>query len=135
MSAPKRRVQLSIFLSNRPGVLEEVCATLARADVNLLAMTVSDTVDACIVRLVPDDPERAAHLLEAGGLLVLETDVLVVDLPHRAGALRDLSAKLAKAGVNIEYLYATVAPGAKKASVILRPNHLEKAERILGGRR
>lgn len=129
----KRTTQLSIFLSNRPGVLADVTETLARAKVNILAMSVADTVDACIVRMVVDQPRRAADILGGGGLLVLENEVLSLDLPHRPGTLRDLSRRLSKAGVNIEYLYVTAPSGGKKATMILRPNDLARAERALAG--
>lgn len=127
--------QLAIFLENRPGVLAEVCATLAGARVNILALTVVDTVDHAVVRMVVDRPGVAVHLLEARGLLVVTNEVVAVDLPHRPGALGEIARRLAAGRVNIEYLYATTAPGAKKATVIVRPDDVAKARRILGRRR
>lgn len=124
--------QLAVFLENRPGVLAEICETLARAGVDIEALTVVDSVDHAVVRFLVDRPGIAVHLLEARGLLVITHDVLTVSLPHRPGSLGALARRLAKARVNIEYLYATTTPGAKKATVVLRPGDVAKARRVLG---
>ena len=99
--------QLSIFFKNRPGVLADVCEALAADNINILAMSVSDTVDHAVVRLVVDDSAKAIHLLGDRGLLVVDTDVLAVQLDNEPGTLARAARKLAGAGVNIEYAYGS----------------------------
>jgi hypothetical protein len=125
--------QLSIFLENRPGVLARVCEALSEAGVNLRAVSVSDTVDHAVVRLVPAEARRAHDVLERGGALVVETDVLCVRLPNKPGALADLSRKFAKAGVNIEYAYGSAPEKDAEGIVVFRVNDIDKARAALGG--
>ena len=123
--------QLAVFMENRPGTLAEVCSILAEAKVNILALSVSDTVDHAVVRLVTSDAEKAIHLLGNAGALVVETDVLVVDLPNKPGALAEMAGKLAKARVNIEYTYCTAGPRQTKGYLVLRTSHPKKAMQAL----
>jgi len=122
--------QLSIFLQNKPGVLAEVCGALAENKVNILGISVSDTVDHAVVRLVVSDPGLAREVLESGGALVVESDVAQMDLDDSPGILGEVAAKLAEASVNIEYAYGT-APFDGKARVYLRVSDSEKAAAVL----
>jgi hypothetical protein len=124
--------QLSIFLENKPGVLARVCAALSEAGVNLRAMSVSDTVDHAVVRLIPADARAAREILERGGALVVETDVLCLRIPDRPGALADLARKLAEAEINIEYAYGSAGTGAPEGLLVLRVDDLERAKRAVG---
>ncbi len=99
--------QLSIFLENRPGVLAEMCEALAADDINIRAISVSDTVDHAVVRMVVDEPAKAIHLLGERGLLVVDTDVLAVEFDNEPGTFARATRKLAAAGVNIEYAYGS----------------------------
>jgi len=123
--------QLAIFLANKPGTLAQVCRHLAGARINILAMTVADTVDHAVVRLVVSDPTKAIHLLGDAGVLVVESDVLAVTLRNRPGALAKVAQRLASAKVNIEYAYAAVAPTQGESMVIIRPSGLKKAMKVL----
>lgn len=127
----RTETQLAIFLENRPGILADICATLTAARINVLALSVVDTVDHAVVRLVVDKAGPAIHLLEGRGLLVVENDVLTIDLPHRPGALGEVARRLAHARVNIEYLYATTTPGQKRATVVLRTSDNARARKAL----
>ena len=77
--------QIAIFLDNKPGTLAELCAVLADHEINILAMTVSDTVDHAVVRMVVDKPQEAIHRLGDAGMLVVERDVLVVEIDNKPG--------------------------------------------------
>ena len=121
--------QLSIFLANRPGVLARVTHALAEEGINLKAMSVSDTVDHAVVRMVPDDPRKARDVLERGGALVVETEVLCVELADHPGALAELSDKLARADVNIEYAYGSASSGG--VSLIVRVSDVAAARGAL----
>ena len=125
--------QLAIFLENRPGALAAMCETLAEADISLLALTVSDTVDHAVVRIVTDKAAEAIHLLGDAGMLVVESDVLVVEVANQPGALGRIARALAEHSVNIEYAYCTTVAGAENGALVLRVRDPQKAMRVLGG--
>jgi hypothetical protein len=122
--------QLSVFLVNRPGVLAKVCSALSDAGVDLRAISVSDTVDHAVVRLVTTDSELARTVLERGGALVVETDVLMITLANKPGALADMANKLSEAKLNIEYSYGSIG-AADKVTLVMRINDVEKAMKVL----
>ncbi|MFB6354973.1 MAG: ACT domain-containing protein [bacterium] len=125
------RKQISIFLANRPGTLADVCEELDDQNINILAMTVSDTVDHAVVRMLVDKPGEAVHRLEDQGLLVVENDVLTVDLKNRPGALAGMARDLADNGINIEYAYCTASPAQQKGMMIIRMSDPEEARELL----
>ena len=112
--------QLSLFLENRPGTLAAVCADLAKAKINIYALTVSDTVDHAVVRMVVSDTARALHLFGERGVLVLENEVLMIEADNRPGVLVEIAGKLGRARANIEYLYLGGAPTSKKSLIWFR---------------
>ncbi len=123
--------QLSIFLENQPGTLSRVIHEFAANKVNLMGMTVSDTKDHAVVRMVVSHPVKALEILEEYGLLVLEGEVLQVDVPNKPGALAFLAGQLAKAEINIDYAYGTAPSESKKATLYLRVDDLDKARKVL----
>jgi hypothetical protein len=123
--------QLAIFLSNRPGALARVCDALAKAGINIHALTISDTVDHSVVRMVVSDPTRALMLLGESGVLALENDVLMIESDNEPGTLAKIAERLAAANVNIEYAYLATSPKSDKGLMILRPSDVEKAQRTL----
>lgn len=125
--------QLSLILENRPGVLAEVCADLARKKINIEAMYVENLVDHSVVRMVVSDPHRAIHLLGAAGVLAFENEIVAVPAPNRPGALAEVARRLGKARVNIDYLYASAPPGKGKAMIYLRVSDLERTKAALEG--
>ena len=126
--------QLSLFLENRPGTLAAVCAALAKAKINIYALTVSDTVDHAVVRMVVSDTARALHLFGERGVLVLENEVLMIEADNRPGVLVEIAGKLGRARANIEYLYLGGAPTSKKSLIIVRATNVQKAFKALGGK-
>lgn len=125
--------QLSVFLENKPGTLARMCEALGEAGVDLIALTVSDTVDHAVVRMVADKPDEALHVLGNAGMLVVESDVVLLHVPNEPGAVGKVAAKLADGGVNIEYAYCTAAPGQPQGTVIIRTRDPERAVEALGG--
>ena len=121
--------QLSIFLENKPGVLAKVCKTLGDHDINIRGLSISDTVDHAVVRLVVTEPRKAIHLLGEHGMLVVETDVLALDLPDKPGKLAETAAKLARAKVNIEYAYGS--SDHTQGLVFIRVSDVKKAVQVL----
>ena len=121
--------QLSVFLENKPGVLAAVCRTLGEHDINIRGVSVSDTVDHAVVRLIVSDPHKAIHVLGEHGALVVETDVLIVKLADHPGALAEVAAKFARGKVNIEYAYGS--SDDTEATVFMRVSDTKKALEVL----
>ncbi len=99
--------QLAIFLENQPGALLGVTKDLASNGVNILAISVSDTVDHAVIRMVVDESTKAIHLLGEAGVLVVENDLLRIDLQNRPGILAELCQTLLELEMNIEYAYGS----------------------------
>ena len=123
--------QLSIFLENRPGLLAKVCGTLSEAGINILALSIHDTVDHAIVRLLADRPVKALLILEQLGLYILESDVIVLDLENRPGTLGEVARKLARADINIEYAYCSASPHQQGGCLILKAEETDRAIELL----
>lgn len=123
--------QLSVFLANKPGTLAKVCDELARAKVNIYALTISDTKDHSVVRMVVSDTPRALSIFEERGVLVLASDVLMIENSNKPGSLAKIAERLAKAKVNIDYAYLATSPGAKSGLLILRAENTKKALKVL----
>ncbi len=126
--------QISIFLENRPGQLAAICRALAKADVNMAALSLADTTDFGIVRMIADDHVKGCQVLRDAGFAVRETEVVVVTVPDNPGGMADFMEKLDKAGVNIEYSYAYGLGRGDKAILIFRFSDNTKAEEIIGVR-
>ncbi len=123
--------QLALFLENRPGTLARVGDALGQAKINIYAISISDTVDHSVVRMVVSDPARALAIFEEHGTLVVEDDVLMITGDNKPGSLGRLAHKLAAAKVNIEYAYCATAPEAKEGLMVLRVSNARKAMKVL----
>ena len=123
--------QLAIFLDNRPGTLARLADELAKAKINIYAITTSDTVDHSVIRMVVSDYRKAIHVFEEHGTLVVEDDVLMVDGSNMPGELARMAHKLADAKINIEYWYSATPAEAKKGLMIMRVSDAAKALKVL----
>jgi hypothetical protein len=123
--------QLAVFLANKPGTLAAVCDALASEKINIFALTVSDTIDHAVVRMIVSDPKRALSIFEQHGTLVVENEVLLLEQDNKPGTLSVVAKKLAEKNVNIEYAYLATAKSSRKGLLVLRPNNLKKAIEIL----
>lgn len=123
--------QLAIFTANKPGTLAEVCDELAAGRVNIYGLTISDTVDHAVVRMVVSDTRKALALFEARGTLVVESDVLMIENDNKPGSLSRIARILSTHKINIEYAYLASLPTAKRGLLILRVNDPKKALRCL----
>ena len=119
--------QISVFLENKSGRLSEVTRILGAGGINLRALTLADTTDFGILRLIVNDNRRAVELLKGGGFTVGTTEVVAVEIPDRPSGLADILDVLGGAGINVEYMYAFVEPCAGKAVVIFRFDDAERA--------
>ena len=123
--------QLALFLANRPGALARVCEALSEAKINIYALTISDTVDHSVVRMIVSDTDRAQEIFGQRGTLVVETEVVMISGDNRPGSLADIARKLAAGKVNIEYAYCATSPNSKRVLLILRTSNPQKALKIL----
>jgi hypothetical protein len=123
--------QFSVFLVNKPGVLAQVTSALAKEKLNLLAVTLVDSQEHGVLRLVPENATSARAVLQHLNLPMTETDVLCIDLPNHPGALADVATQLGTAHININYAYVTSgAPGGRTTGVFKVADQA-KATRIL----
>ena len=119
--------QISVFLENKFGRLAEVTRTLGENDINIRALSIADTTDFGILRLIVNKPEDANRILREKGFMVSETEVIAVDVPDRPGGLADVLETLGTANVNIEYLYAFINQSSQEALVIFRVENCDAA--------
>jgi hypothetical protein len=125
--------QISIFLENKSGRLAEVTDVLAAAGVNIRALSLADTADFGILRLIVDQVDQAKQALKDKGFTIGRTEVLALEVPDRPGGLAEILRILGKAGINVEYMYAFVQRSLDNAIVIFRFDELDKAIQVLTG--
>jgi hypothetical protein len=123
--------QISVFLENTTGRLSEVTRTLAEAGINLRAISIADTADFGILRLIVDKNEAAVNALSGAGFTTRQTSVAAVEIDDVPGSLAKLMELFQKSQVNIEYLYASLEGKAGKAVVIFKLEDHEKGFKIL----
>lgn len=119
--------QISIFLENRAGRLAEVAKVLGDAGINIRALSLADTSDFGILRLIVNDVDKAQAVLRATGHTVSLTDVVAVEIPDRPGGLATVLSALDQGGINVEYMYAFVEKATDKAVVIFRFESIDAA--------
>ena len=125
------QAQFSVFMVNKPGVLAQILTEIAGAKVNLTAITMMDSVEHGVMRLVGRSPERIRTVLKGLNMPFSETDVLCVTLSNRAGALADITQKLAEAHINISYAYCTAGAKGGKTTGVLKVADVKKAIKVL----
>ncbi len=125
--------QISIFLENKSGRLAEVTDVLAAAGVNIRALSLADTADFGILRLIVDKIDQAKQALKDSGFTIGRNEVLALEVPDRPGGLAEILRILSKAGINVEYMYAFVQRSLDNAIVIFRFDELGKAIEVLTG--
>lgn len=122
--------QLSVFIENRQGRLGEVLSVLKNNNVNILSLSLADTTEYGLLRLIVNNPELGKQKLTEDGFSTMLTNVLVLKIGHQSGSLQTLLELLAKNNVNVEYMYGLSIDG-EQASVVLKASNIEKAEEIL----
>jgi len=127
------RKQLSAMLINKPGRLSNICAALARQKIDIIGLSIADAGDHGVLRVVTDDPEQTRKVFNQAGSPYTETDVLCCDVLHHPGAIAILLGRLAKAKINVEYVYVSAIVSGGKTTVILKVSNLVQAQRVLAG--
>jgi len=119
--------QISIFLENKSGRLAEVAGVLARAGINIRALSLADTTDFGILRLIVNNTEKAKQVLKESGFTVGKTEVIAVEVADKPGGLAEILDIMKNNGINVEYMYAFVQKSGGNAIIIFRFEALEKA--------
>ena len=125
-----RGTQLSVALENKPGELAKVGAALARAKVNIEAVSVVDSAQVGVVRLVTSSNAKARAALKKAGMTVVQSPVIVAKMPNEPGALAAACRKLANAKVNIEYVYGSAARKGEASTIVLGVSDVARAARV-----
>jgi len=123
--------QISIFIENKSGRLAEVARLLGEAGVNIRALSLADTSDFGILRLIVNDREKAKQVLKENGFTVSKTEVVAIEVPDRPGGLSEILQTLDRESLNVEYMYAFVERCGENAVIIFRFDETEKAIKVL----
>ena len=122
--------QLSVFIENRQGRLGEVLSVLKENGVNILSLSLADTTEYGLLRIMVNAPEKGREALINKGFSAMVTDVLVIKIPHRAGSLQAILEIIAEKNINIEYMYGLSIEG-EDASIVVKANDLERTIAVL----
>lgn len=125
--------QFSIFMVNKPGVLAQLLNVLADEKINIVAITMMDSVEHGVMRMVGVGGDKIREILKRMNMQFSETQVLCVNLPNHAGAFADVTNKLSKAHINISYAYCTAGAKGGRTTGILKVADVKKAIKILEG--
>ncbi len=123
--------QLSVFMENKPGHLAAPCRVLADAGINMLTLSVADTSQFGILRLIVRDWEKAKEILTKAGIVVKVTEVVAIEVPDKPGGLADLLTTIDKSNINVEYMYAFTERIDDKAVLIFRFEDVDLAMEAL----
>ena len=123
--------QLSVFLENKPGQLRTACAGLATAGINMVTLSLADTAQFGILRLIVQDWQQARTVLENAGCVVKITEVLAIEVADRPGGLSQILEIVDRAGLNIEYMYAFAEKRGDRALLVFRFTNPDDALRVL----
>ena len=121
--------QISIFLENKSGRLNEVARVLAANSINMKAFCIAETTDFGLMRLIVEEVDKAVKVLRGAGFAVILTDVLSIHCPNQPGALSKILESLAKEQIFIEYMYAFAQ--SERADVVINPNDMEKCLKVI----
>ena len=122
--------QLSIFLENRAGRLEDALNLLKDNGINIISLSLADTTDYGMLRLIVTDIDKAKETLKANGFSAHLSQVVAITLSHTVGSLQKALHVLAENGINIEYMYA-LCTKTDEAAIVIKPSDIERAEDIL----
>ncbi len=122
--------QLSVFIENRQGRLKEVLQVLKDNNVNILSISLADTTEYGLLRLIVNDPEKGRDVLLNAGFSSMLTEVVIIKVPHVAGALQNILTLIAEKDVSIEYMYG-LSVESTDASIVMKTNQLDLACSIL----
>ena len=121
--------QISVFIENRKGRLGEVLDVLKESGVNILSLSVADTSEYGLLRIISDAPQKGQAALSDAGFSAMLTDVVILQVPHTPGALQTILRVIADEELSIEYMYGLSVAG-EEASIVVKPSDFEKAAAV-----
>jgi len=124
--------QFSVFMVNKPGVLAQVLGEFANYKINLVAITMMDSVEHGVMRVIAASPKKAEDVLKQLNMPYNVTEVLCVNLTNKAGALATVTEKLARSHINIAYAYCTAGARGGRTTGVLKVANVKKAMKVLG---
>ncbi len=128
--------QISVCLENRPGRLAGLCKCLAQKKINIIAISVAETSEQGVVRMVVDKPAAALKAIAGfGPMTCAQVDVLLVDLPNRVGVLAELAAKLASKRINVNFVYGSTGEGRGKTNIVVGTPNIKSAAKAIRSRK
>ena len=123
--------QISVFLENRAGQFAEITGILAENDIDLRAISIAETVDYGVLRMIVDHAEKTTSILMQHGYLLSMTPVLVIEVPDKPGGIAPVLAKIAEGNIDIEYMYSLFTHIDGKAYIVFRVSETEKFVELL----
>lgn len=121
--------QISVFIENRKGRLGDILDVLKESEVNIISMSLADTAEYGLLRIISDKPDEGKNALKAAGFSAMLTDVFIVGLPHTAGALQSILRVISDEEISVEYMYG-LSVESQDASIVVKTSDLEKADEI-----
>jgi len=126
-----RLKQISVFIENKPGQLSRACRALAQAEINITTLSIADTRQFGILRLLVQDQDKALKVLHEANCVVKLTDVVAIDVPDRPGGLAEVLELIEDAGINLEYMYAFTYRRNDKGLMVFRFEDPDAAIRVM----
>jgi hypothetical protein len=123
--------QISVFLENKKGRLKKAINVLSQADINIRALSIADTAEFGILRLIVPQPEQAQKVLEENNFVVKVNEVIAVEIPDKPGGLDGILGVLTDSDTNVEYIYAFVEKNSDNAVVVIRTEDIDEGIRVL----
>ena len=121
--------QISVFIENRKGRLGDILDVLKASEVNIISMSLADTAEYGLLRIISDKPDEGKNALKAAGFSAMLTDVFIVSLPHTAGALQSILRVISDEEISVEYMYG-LSVESQDASIVVKTSDLEKADAV-----
>ncbi len=122
--------QLSVFIENREGRLERVSEALSNENINIIFLSLADTNEYGLLRMIVSNPEKAKEVLRNAGFSAILTDVVAVNLPHEVGKLKNMLGAISNNGINVEYMYSILS-GMKSGALAIKTSDNEKTYKLL----
>ena len=123
--------QVSVFVENKKGTLQNITGVLKENNIHIRALSIADTTDFGILRMIVSNPQKAYEALKEAGRTVSLTDVLAVGFPDEPGGLGSVAKILTDAGIEIEYIYAFVFNKENKAYAVFKTSQIQEAQEVL----
>ena len=122
--------QYTLYMENNPGTLAKIAGMLAKAKINMEGISVAESTDSALVQIIVSNAAKTKKLLDAENIQYVSQKVAVVVLDHAPGALSDFALKLAREGININYIYGTASDAQDKSCLVVSADNLEKVVEV-----